>query len=272
MIETDEQRRWWFATHPEYSRSRRGTKNRRRKAEENEPEKVRPEEVDAYVDNALQYVSGPVAELLKSTKRNFGTQAEDNNNEPRHSGHKTANQTTNDKHRDVRSRRYSNIEPRRTENPTPIQGEVVSDPITFLDLFPHRRIITAPIQAVKGLLRSLARQSVLSATKKKRTPWKVGDDHLSPTSKGKAPTWSTQRRRYWRNEAEKEGAEKKWGAENVERMKKGLAPQRENPHTGKMESKDCHHEPIPQREGGKVFTDLWPDEHAEKDPHRRLKK
>jgi len=74
MIETDEQRRWWFATHPEYSRSRRGTKTGRRKAEEKEPEKVRPEEVDAYVDNALQYVSGPVAELLKSVKRNFGTE------------------------------------------------------------------------------------------------------------------------------------------------------------------------------------------------------
>jgi len=30
----------------------------------------------------------------------------------------------------------------------------------------------------------------------------------------------------WKNKAVEEGAVEKWGAENVERMKKGLAPQR----------------------------------------------
>ena len=67
MIETDEQRRWWFATHPEYSWSRRGIRNE---------VEVDPEEVDKYVDKALKYETGPVADLLRSVKRNFGTEGE----------------------------------------------------------------------------------------------------------------------------------------------------------------------------------------------------
>jgi hypothetical protein len=67
MIETEEQRRWWFATHPEYSWSRRGIRKEGG---------VDPEEVDKYVDEALKYETGPVADLLKSVKRNFGTEEE----------------------------------------------------------------------------------------------------------------------------------------------------------------------------------------------------
>jgi hypothetical protein len=69
MIETEEQRRWWFATHPEYSWSRRGIRKEGG---------VDPEEVDKYVDEALKYETGPVADLLKSVKRNFGTEAYSN--------------------------------------------------------------------------------------------------------------------------------------------------------------------------------------------------
>jgi len=76
MIETEEQRQWWFATHPEFSWSRKGGQNRSRKEEEKGADKVRPEDVDAYVDNALNYVHGPEAELLKSVKRNFGTEGD----------------------------------------------------------------------------------------------------------------------------------------------------------------------------------------------------
>ncbi len=74
MIETEEQRRWWFATHPEYSWSRRGIRGGT--GRESNDDRVRPEEVDTYVDHALQYVSGPVANLLKSVKRNFGTEGD----------------------------------------------------------------------------------------------------------------------------------------------------------------------------------------------------
>ncbi len=76
MIETEEQRRWWFATHPEYSWSRRGGTNRGHKEEKEEDDRVRPEDVDAYVDEALKYVDGSVADLLKSVKRNFGTEGD----------------------------------------------------------------------------------------------------------------------------------------------------------------------------------------------------
>jgi len=75
VIETDDQRRWWFATHPEYSWSRRGNKTSGPKHDKEAAEKVRPEDVDAYVDNALKYADGDVAYLLKSVKRHFGTES-----------------------------------------------------------------------------------------------------------------------------------------------------------------------------------------------------
>ena len=73
MIETDEQRRWWFATHPEFSWNHRGEGAHAK--EEIDDGKVDPKEVDAYVDKALQHLDGPVADLLRSVKRNFGTEA-----------------------------------------------------------------------------------------------------------------------------------------------------------------------------------------------------
>jgi len=74
MIETDEQRRWWFATHPEYSWSNKGGKNDEEGEGEGEGGGVSAADVDAYVNEALNYVDGSVADLLKSVKRNFGTE------------------------------------------------------------------------------------------------------------------------------------------------------------------------------------------------------
>jgi hypothetical protein len=70
MIETEEQRRWWFATHPEYSWSytSRGRKQKDKHG-------IDPKEVDDYVDKALQYVSGPVADFLRSVRKYFGGEA-----------------------------------------------------------------------------------------------------------------------------------------------------------------------------------------------------
>ena len=73
MIETEDQRRWWFATHPDYSWSHRGIKGSKPAKNDN---KVDPKEVDAYVDRALKYETGPVADLLRSVKRNFGTEGQ----------------------------------------------------------------------------------------------------------------------------------------------------------------------------------------------------
>ena len=74
MIETEEPRRWWFATHPEYSSSRRGVGGGSDR--DGGDDKVGPKEVDAYVDEALNYETGSVADLLRSVKRNFGTEAD----------------------------------------------------------------------------------------------------------------------------------------------------------------------------------------------------
>jgi hypothetical protein len=76
MLATDQQRRWWFATHPEYSQGHKGEGAGKNNEEGEEPEKVSPKDVDDYVDNALKYVDGPVADLLKSVKRWFGTEEE----------------------------------------------------------------------------------------------------------------------------------------------------------------------------------------------------
>jgi hypothetical protein len=76
MLENEKQRRWWFANHPEYSSSRKGRRKYANSEGDDSQEKVTPESVDAYVDEALKYVRGTVAALLKSFKRNFGTQAD----------------------------------------------------------------------------------------------------------------------------------------------------------------------------------------------------
>lgn len=137
MIETEEQRRWWFATHPEYSWSRRGIRGG--SGREND-DKVDPKEVDAYVDEALKYETGPVADLLKSVKRNFGTEA----------------QLKED---------LAKLEEARKAD----ERGLDADPHTFLDIAPYRRFVTAPISALKDLFRGTARDTILNAVKKGRT-------------------------------------------------------------------------------------------------------
>ncbi|MDA8235192.1 MAG: hypothetical protein M0Z31_10405 [Clostridia bacterium] len=98
--------------------------------------------------------------------------------------------------------------------------------------------------------------------------WKLGDDIYKPTAKGTEPSWSTVRQRFWKNEPASEGAAEKYGAENVDRMRKGLAPQRYNPDKGGMESMELSHEPVPARDGGRDFVPRWPQDHAKVDPFR----
>ena len=101
--------------------------------------------------------------------------------------------------------------------------------------------------------------------------WKVGDPINNLTSKGDVPSWNTVRQRFWKNEALNSKAGE-YSAENLTRMKKGLAPQRVNPNTGQLESMELHHTPA-QRNGG-LFNvkKVWPDEHAAIDPYRHTKK
>jgi hypothetical protein len=73
MIETDEQRRWWFATHPEYSWSRRGIRAKREDKEIDQRD-YSPEDVDAYVAEGLKYhPTGPIAAMLQALKWGLGT-------------------------------------------------------------------------------------------------------------------------------------------------------------------------------------------------------
>lgn len=73
MIETEEQRRWWFATHPEYSWSNRGGRGGGIGARDDGHRDYYPKDVDAYVDQQLGYERGPVAKQFESFKRGFGT-------------------------------------------------------------------------------------------------------------------------------------------------------------------------------------------------------
>lgn len=99
--------------------------------------------------------------------------------------------------------------------------------------------------------------------------WKVGDDYAAPTASGKPPSWSTQRRRFWMNEAAEPQAAQQWGATNVSRMQQGKAPQRYNQAKGGLESMELSHEPVPQRAGGVSVVPRWPQDHARFDPSRR---
>gem|GEM_PF-5512860 len=54
------------------------------------------------------------------------------------------------------------------------------------------------------------------------TGWSVGDPIDAQTAAGKEPSWSTVRSRYWKNEANANPYD--WSADNLARMKNGLAP------------------------------------------------
>ncbi|HMK35282.1 MAG TPA: hypothetical protein VK463_09470 [Desulfomonilaceae bacterium] len=73
MIETDKQRRWWFATHPEFGSGVTGQKKSKLE-EEKDSERIRPEAVDAYVDERLKYERNEVViAMLEAMKRWGGT-------------------------------------------------------------------------------------------------------------------------------------------------------------------------------------------------------
>ena len=77
MIETEQQRRWWFATHPEYSRSRTGHRGREHGGKGEISERVSAEEVDRYVDRELKLAAGTLADFLKIVKKWFGKEGEE---------------------------------------------------------------------------------------------------------------------------------------------------------------------------------------------------
>ncbi|MGE5196788.1 MAG: hypothetical protein ACM3JI_05605, partial [Anaerolineae bacterium] len=101
--------------------------------------------------------------------------------------------------------------------------------------------------------------------------WKIGQDIRNRTIFGTVPKWSTVRKRYWKNQALwAKSNPHDYGAENIPRMEKGLAPQKWNDKKGMWENKELHHNPA-QRDGGLFdFIEVWPEEHAALDPNRYI--
>ncbi len=97
--------------------------------------------------------------------------------------------------------------------------------------------------------------------------WQVGDRDDALTAAGKRPSRGTQRARHWKNEAE--NPTQSWSETNLERMRRGVAPQRRNPRApGGRESLELSHEPVPWRSGGMRVVRRWPEDHARVDPYR----
>lgn len=98
--------------------------------------------------------------------------------------------------------------------------------------------------------------------------WSVGDPVNLPTKNG-YPSWTTSRNRFWKNEALSNPDN--YSPANLGRMKKGAAPQRINPITGKLESMELHHmkgRNIYDPHNESNLLKVWPDEHAVIDPYR----
>jgi hypothetical protein len=97
--------------------------------------------------------------------------------------------------------------------------------------------------------------------------WKLGDPLNNLTREGNVPSWDAVRQRYWRNDALNNSSD--YSRANLERMRQGLALQRLNPRTGKIESMELHHRP-PRREGGLFDVEaVWPGGRAAIDPFRK---
>ncbi len=199
MIETEAQRRWWFATHPELSGGRKGERTGNRQGK-GESDKVSPEVVDEYVERALEHETDEVViELLKSTKFWFGTEFDSKPPEEQHAllwgdedseesehkqanrgdhhrtsqetgGHPAASRTSYDQYEDVRDRVADEqwiddwIRKGREEAIEP-------DPITAFDfLTSELKLLTAPLAFLKSWARSAAKRTVVHAVKKDRPP------------------------------------------------------------------------------------------------------
>ena len=76
MIVTEQQRRWWFATHPEFSWHQGwGTRNPHDDDDDEDSGRPSPEEVDTMVDERLQHETDKVRRtILELTKYYFGTE------------------------------------------------------------------------------------------------------------------------------------------------------------------------------------------------------
>lgn len=81
---------------------------------------------------------------------------------------------------------------------------------------------------------------------------------------------SSVRQRYWKSEAHYNPND--YSQKNISRMKKGLVPQQINKRTGQLE---LHHIKPQRKNGSNSYSNLkkvWPDEHAEIDSYRHVRR
>ena len=130
MDMTDEQRRWWFATHPEYSwsRTRAGLSGRR------------PRAADFPGDANTALANERLRQAL---------------------GHPAPAPNVWDKY--AQSRAERELYRQAFEEPQP---GLESDPHTALDVIPYARSLRAPVQALQNILKRIARNAVISNIKR----------------------------------------------------------------------------------------------------------
>ncbi len=112
--------------------------------------------------------------------------------------------------------------------------------------------------AKAGLMDGAARAGLRQAD---NIGWKLGDPITNLTKKKTTPSWTAIRQRFWKNEALYNPIS--YDADNLKRMRKGLAPQQWNLEKGKWESMHLHHTGHPPRSPKNIFDfeALWPEEH-----------
>jgi len=99
--------------------------------------------------------------------------------------------------------------------------------------------------------------------------WKVGEDITSLTKAGEQPKWSTLRSRYWKNKAHYFENDPLYTPRDIERMKKGLAPQ--IMEDGELRSMELHHILGRDNDYYYFFFEISPKGHAQIDQFRHLK-
>ncbi|MCB9397610.1 MAG: hypothetical protein H6510_07340 [Acidobacteria bacterium] len=134
-----------------------------------------------------------------------------------------------------------------------------------------RTITQADVQKIKAVAFSAPNNSAPGNVKFQR--WRRGDPIDKPLPDGSAPSWDTVQSRYWKNRFEASKNTGEFTEANLQRMRRGTAPQDFNPRTGKWESRELHHV-IPQRANGPNspinLRELTPDWHAEMDAFRQV--
>ena len=146
---------------------------------------------------------------------------------------------------------------------------LTSAPEVKIGILPIPGLFGGALKNVSPLVRIAEREAIAASQATSVCGWKAGQDIRNRTNYGNVPKWSTVRQRYWKNKAElAKSNPNPYGEHNISRMKKGLAPQRVNKETGKLESMELYHNPA-QRDGGLFdVVEVWADEHAALDKCR----